>query len=375
MIVVNKKIDQSRVTFTPAFFKRSYQAWKQGSHRELIAMMKEAETDYMVTGCMQGRKAGFMRDIQVKAFDEENPKDRDRAEWYESVLSRLNLRSLMKAIMQARSYRYSVIDFDWEVIAGKQVPVRFKHFDQKYFVYDRDEDRLKIDFGKVKKEIPSETLVCESEEMPFMLPVLLCFILKEHGMEAWASFIENWGEAMIIGYYPPGSSEEVKKQLEDGVNTIAASSRGTAPKGSEIDIKETSRSTGDHQKFKEACDDGIAISILGHANATKQSAGLHVGENSAPFKPMQFISIDDLYYLDEQFNALIRIIDDRNYGDGRYPQVMTSKPDQIGLETRMKLIDMAYRHGGIIPPGEYRKMGIDIENTEPLSRTDPFRYD
>lgn len=373
MIAVNKKIGNQRVTFNPDFFKRAYESYKNGNHRDLIAMMKEAETDYMVSGCLQGRRAGFMRDVQITPFDEDNSADIERGKWYEGILKRLRTRSFFKAIMQARAYKYSVIDFDWEVIGGRQVPVRHKFFDQKYFVYDKDDDSLKIDWGKTKEDIPETALICESEDMAFMIPVLSCFILKEHGLETWASFIENWGEAMIIGYYPPGASDEVKDEVDKAVNQIGAASRGSAPKGTDIDIKETSRNTGDHKDFTEAADKGISISILGHANATQQSAGMHIGENQAPFKPMQFISIDDLFFIDENIDRLIQIIHDRNFNDGRYPQAMTSKPDQIGLDTRIKLIDMAWRHGASIPPEEYRRMGIRIDNTENLQKTDPFQ--
>ena len=375
MIAVNKKIGTSRVTFTPAFYKRAYEAYKRGSFREIISMMKEAETDSLVSGCIQGRRAGYMRDFHIQPYDADDSRDQERADFYKQVFQGMRLRSLFKHIMQAKKYTYSVIDFEWETTESSLVPVGFEFFEQKYFRYDpEDKKTLKIDFGdKDLRDIPETALVCESEDMPFMLPVLRDYILKEHGLEAWASFIENWGEAMIIGYYPPGVGDEFKKDLEDAVNNIASSSRGTAPKGSEIEIKETNRTTGDHKDFKEAADTGIAISILGHANAVQQSSGLHVGENMAPFQPMEHISIDDLYFLDENMDQLIKIIHDQNFGDGRYPRFMTDKPDQIGLELRMKILDMTWRHGGVIPPTEYRKLGIDIENETPLSRTDPFR--
>lgn len=375
MIAVNKKIGLSRVTFTPAFYRRAYEAYKRGNHRELIAMMKEAETDSLVSGCIQGRRAGYMQDLHINPYDPDNSADQERADWYRSLFKQLKLRSLFKAIISAKKYKYSVIDFTWEIDENHQVPVSFEAFDQKYFTYDPgDDNKLKIDFGrKDLRDIPEETLVCESEDMPFMLPVLRDYILKEFGLEAWASFIENFGEAFIIGYYPPGAGDEFKKDVDDAVNSIAASSRGSAPKGTEVEIKESNRSTGDHKDFKETCDTGISISILGHANAVQQSSGMSVGENQAPFKPMEFISIDDLYFVDECMDQLIKIIHDRNFGDGRYPSAMTSKPDQMGLDLRMKVLDMTWRHGGIIPPSEYAKLGIHLENEDPLQRTDPFR--
>lgn len=376
MITVNKKIGTHRVTFTPSFFRRAYEQYKNGYHRELIAMMKEVEIDSLVSGCLQGRKAGYQRELNIEPYDREDARDAERAEFYKEVFSRLKVRSLFKAIMQARRYRYSVIDFDWEVIDGRQVPVAFTAFDQKYFAYDvKGDGRLKIDFNRELKEIPPEALVCESDETPFMLPVLRDYILKEFGLQAWASFIETFGEGLIIGYYPPNADESMRRELDNAVNTIAASSRGTAPKGTEIEIKESNKSTGDHQKFTEACDTGIAISILGHANAVRQSGGLHVGENQAPFKPMQFISIDDLYFVDEQLDELVKNIHERNFGDSRYPNVVTSKPDQLGMKERRENLKLAWEMGFGISPDDVRKLGVDIDPEEERKyKTDPFTY-
>lgn len=377
MIAVNKDINNyiQRVSFTPAFYSRAYQSYKNGSHRELIAMMKEAATDSLVSGCIQGRAAGFMRDLQIKPFDPDNTQDQERADFYKEVFSGLRTRSLFKAIMQARAYKFSVIDFEWDMIEGRQVPVRFKFFDQKYFGYDPQDDVLKIDRNNSYEDIPPDALVCESEDTPYMLPVLRDYILKEFGLEAWASFLENWGEPLVIGYYPPGSSPDVKEAVDSAVNTIAGSSRGSAPKGSEIDIKESGRGSGDHKEFlKDACNKGIAISILGHANAVEQSTA-QIGQNDAPFKPMQFISIDDLYYIDEQIDALVKNIHNRNFGDQRYPSCVTAKPDQIGMKERRENLRLAYNMGFLIHPDDIRKLGVQIDpEEEPQRKQDPFNF-
>ena len=338
-------------------------------------MMKEAMVDSMVTGCVQARKAGYMRELQIKPFDGEDSRDQERADLYKEIFSRLQTRSLFKHIMQARMYKYSVIDFEWAVIDGKQVPTRYKFFDQKYFQYDTNGDgRLKIDINNNLEEIPPEVLVCESDDTPFMLPVLRDYILKEFGLEAWASFIETFGEGMIIGYYPPNSSQSVKDALDEAVNTIAASSRGTAPKGTDIEIKEANRSTGDHRDFKDASDEGISISILGHANAAKQS-NTQIGQNESQFKPMQFISIDDLYFIDECLDQMVKTIHDRNFGDSRYPSVLTSKPDQVGMKERRENIRLWWNMGFTISPNEGRKLGIEVDpDDEPQQKTDPFQY-
>ncbi|MEQ9309694.1 MAG: DUF935 family protein [Balneolaceae bacterium] len=374
MINVKKNIGQSRVSFSPSFYKRAYDAFKNGSHRELISMMKEAETDTLITGCLSGRQAGYQQMLSFEPFDPDNDQDKERAEWFQKVFKKLKQRTLFKAIMNAKKYKFQVIEFEFPLIEGLRQPISFEAWDQKYFVYDiKGDGKLKIDQNKKLEDIPDGVLVVESDDMPIMLPPLKDYILKEFGVQAWASFIETFGEGFIIGYYPAGSGDDIKQELDTAVNALAASSRGTAPKGTEIEIHESKRNTGDHEKFVKAGEKGIAISICGHANAVEQS-GAQIGESSAPFKPAQNISIDDLYFIDEAINELIQITYDLNWTDQRYPTAITAKPDSIGMEERRKNLDMWYRMGFTINPAEGKKLGIMVDPDDEPQKNNPFGY-
>lgn len=361
-IPVNRKIGIPQVRFNPTFYKTAYKQYRQGVYAEVIEMFNRAEADSHVTGCLLGRKAGFQQHFTVTSYDD-NSKSIERADFIKSIIMNLDYRQLFKDIFEAKLKKFSVIDFEWEVVQGKQVPIEHELLEHKYFRYDPKDGILKINAGKQLIEIPpGEGLVCEARGMPAMLPVLRDFILKEFGLESWAGFIEVFGEGIIIGKYPPGSDPDFVQAVEDAVTAIARSSRGTLPDGAEIEIKETQRSTGDHNMFVENSNRGISITLLGHANAVEQSKGLQVGENLTQYKVKREIAVDDMFFIDNQMQKLVRMIWDRNFGDGKYPVFALDKKEQPDVKERLEVLDLAYNHGVGINADEYRKLDLDVED-------------
>jgi len=370
MIKVNTKIGTPPVRFTPQFYKTAYQQYRRGIFRDLIEMMNRAEIDSHIAGCLVGRKAGFQREFSIVPYSD-NESDIQRAQWVNNALMQLQTRTLFKDIHEAVLKKYAVIDFEWDIIDGKQVPIDHISLEQKYFRYK--DGVLKIDFGKELKDIPPEALVCETKEIPILLPVLRDYILKEFGLESWAGFIETFGEGIIIGKYPPGASTDFKTEVETAVNAIARSSRGIMPDGADIDIIEAKRSTGDHETFVETANKGISISILGHENAVQQSKSLQVGENLSQYKVKREIAVDDMYFIDNCVQKLVRILIDRNYGDGKYPVFKMDKKEPPNIKERLDVLDLAFNHGLKINPDEYRKLDLFVyEDQEPLEKTSLF---
>jgi phage gp29-like protein len=370
MLTVNKKIGISNVQFTPNYYKNAYRQYQQGYYKDLIEMMKRAAVDSHVAGCLLGRRSGFQREFSLLPFDD-TALDRERAEWLRSMFTKISMRSLFKAIHEATLYKFVVIDFEWDTNDNKHVICGFKKFEQRYFKYRESE--LKIDFGNNQKDIPNEALICENEDNPVMLPVLRDYILKDFGLESWAGFIETFGEGIIIGKYPAGADSTVKSEIETAVNNIARSSRGTMPENANIEVVGYESRIGSHDKFIEAADRGISITILGHENAVSQSKGLQVGENITSYRVKCEIAKDDMFFIDEQMQKVVNTVCERNFSDGRFPVFVTDKSDPVNVKEWLDVIDTAYNHGVIIDPDDYRKVGLKIaEEQEPVQKLNPF---
>lgn len=362
---VDEKVGTTRVKFTPRFYKRAYKQYKRGYYSLLIEMMNQTETDSHVFGCLNARRSGVQREFKIIPYEN----DESGAEWMEDILKELNMRSLFKAIQEAILKKFVVIDFEWDVIDGNQVPIRYKKYEHKYFKYD-DNDKLKIINGAELEDIPDDTLVAETDEVPVLLPVLRDFILKTFGVESWASFLEVFGEGIIIGKYPSGAGKEKKDELKKAVRAIAQSSRGTAPKDTEFEIKEAQRNTGDHADFVHVADNGMSVAILGHENAVKNTDGMQVGENQSSYFAKKDIVINDLYFIDEIMQGVVNNIWQRNRGNSNYPRIETVKPKTIDVQQRLDVLDLYLRNGGRADPEDFRKLGVTVPEDQEYIQKD-----
>jgi len=369
-IDIKKVTGFPRVQFTPAYYQKAVKAFRNGSYGLVIEMMSQAALDSHVAGCIGGRQAGYKQEHVVTPYDETD-KDRDRAAWLQDeVFDKLRFRDLMDDIHEARLFKFSVIDFDWDIVSGLRAPVEHEKYEHKYFAYDPDDGILKTVNGLKYEEIPETVMVCETRKTPVLIPVTRDYILKVHGLESWASFIERFGEPFILGYYPPGCEKEIKDELYTAVKAIARSGAGIAPDQRDgagnkmIEMLETHRTTGDHKDYKEACDKGIAISILGHANAVEQGQGMQVGENLGQYKVRRDIAVDDMFFNEQYINKLIRMIYDLNWTDARYPKITFDKKEPKSQKDLLDAVDMFHRHGGTVPVENYTRLGVIVEDDQ-----------
>lgn len=365
---VNRQPGRPAVVFTPAFFKSVYKQYRDGNLAYLIEMMRQSEIDSYVSGCLKGRRAGFKRDWVIEPASSES-RDTERAAWLTEIFKNLQIRDLLEDIQDPLLYAYKVIDFEWDVRDGKQVVLNHVSIDQAHFKVDSKDSILKIDWGGRLEEIPDTALVCRNRKQPDMLPVTRDFILKNFGLDSWASFLETFGEPFILGKYPPGSDQDVKDELQKGLDALARSSRGIIPEGSTVEIVEAAKSTADHEKFHDACNRGIAITLLGHANSVEQSGGAQIGENLVPWRAGRAVADDDMAWCEQWMDRLIRMHVDRNFGDGRYAHFRLSKKDPPSTQEVVNALDTAYRHGVELAIENYTALGIKVtEGQGPVKR-------
>jgi len=373
MMNVNNQIGITYVDFSPSFFKRAVANYKQGYFKEIIALFEQSEMDSYVGGCIEGRQDGYKRDWRVTEVSQ-SAKDVAVKDFVESVFMGIDMYDLFDFIHDARLKEFSVIDLTWDIISGKQIITKAEKVNQKYFRRDyKDKKRLKIDWGNRLEEIPPDAaLVCESVKIPLLIPVARDFILKEFGIESWASFIETFGEPFIMGRYPAGADETFKSELEAAVNKLAMSSRGIAPEGSSIEIIESRKGTSDHKQFTEKAETGISITLLGHENAVRNSPGLQVGENQAPYKAARAKVVSDITFIEKHIYHLVKMLVDRNFDAvQKYPIFKIDNSEPINVKERLSVIDSAYSKGYKVSADEYAKLGLTkADDQEPFLMRD-----
>ncbi len=357
MLNINRRIYPPRVSFSPGFFKNAVKQYRAGYVRDLIGLMEEAEIDSHTSGCLIGRMAGFSSAWRITEFSG-GKEDLEVCDFVRSVLGNLDMNKLFRDIFDALLKKFSVVELNWEVKKGRHLVSSAEKINQRYFRII-DENRVVIDWLNETKEIPEEAaLVLYSDKNPVLLSVLRDYILKEFGLKSWVSFIETFGEAFIIGKYPPGADRNFRDEVEKGVLALGNSSRGIAPQGTDLEIIESKRNSGDHEKLVKTCDRGISVAILGHANAVENSSGLQVGQNMAAYQVKREIAISDICFIEAGINRLIRMLVDRNFTVKGYPGFSIDKSKPVNITEHLQIIKQAYEQGYKIHPDEYNKLGL-----------------
>ncbi len=369
MLQIQKTDGRVPVSFTTDYYKRAVKQYYNGYTAELIALMEQAEIDSHTAGCLMGRFAGFGGNWKLTEFSD-NSKDKEIRDFINSVFANLNLRELFEDIFDAKLKKFSVIELFWEVANGYQVIKSTRKHNQRYFHFEHTNSRVKINTGTNTQEIPEySAIVPIYTRNPILLSVLRDYILKEYGLKNWLSFIETFGEAFIIGKYPPGADYKFKINMQEGINALGASSRGIFPQGSDIEIMESKRTTGDHDKFITNCDKGISITLLGHANAVENSKGMQLGNNLSAYQVKREIAISDILFIEEYINKIVRMLTERNFNTGNAPIFSIDKSRPINIQEKLNIISQAYEQGYTIHPDEYAKLGLyKYENQKPLSK-------
>ena len=366
LLQINTNIRTSPVQFTPSFYKRAYRNYQNGDFRDFIALCDRAEIDSFIGGCMTARTAGYKKDWTITPASENN-QDVEIADWLKNIFSDIGIRELFDSIVDAKMKNYSVTGIIWDIVDGKQVPVEFDYYEQKYFRYDKD-GILKVDWGNTLKDIPKDgALVVEYKKKPIFLNVLKDFIRKEFGEDNWSSFLETFGEPFVIGTY---QSADQRSDLEEAVNAIASSTRGVKPENAEIEIMESKRSAGDHKNYVEDAKRGISFVLLGHEGASGNKQGAQIGENLETFKVKHEVAVGDMFFIQDHFNQLIRKIVQRNFNVKEMPRLNIDKTNAIDDNVRLDAIRTAYDIGGEIEPSVFLQYGIKLKNTDSLKKAD-----
>lgn len=373
MLTVNQKMTLVPASLTASFYKLARNAMERGYMGYLLSLFQLAEEDAYISGCLIARRAGFKRSYTITPATD-SPADQRAAELITLTLGELPVWEIFECIVNARMYGYSVLGLNWEIQNGLQVPTSVKSYPQKYFCRDPKDKRLKLDYGTTLKNIPENSAaVFEFDGVPILMKILKEYILKEGGVQSWANFIEVFGNPFVFGFYPPGSSDKIKTELETGIKSVGQSTTGIAPSGTDIKILESQKNTGDHSDFELARKKNISMALLGHEEAAGSSKTMSIGENKNGLEVKKEIAIDDMVYIEAAMRQIIQMVIDRNIVVTRYPKISIDKSDVIDTKTKLEALRIALDGGAEVDAKFMAQFGIPIVNPDqPLKITNPL---
>ncbi len=95
---------------------------------------------------------------------------------------------------------------------------------------------------------------------------------------------------------------------------------------------------------------------------------MQVGENLSAYRVKHEVAVDDIYFIEAQIAALIKMLVNRNFNTRVYPGFTIDKTGAIDVKERLEVIRLAYSMGKKIDPAEFARLGIKVyeDETDPL---------
>lgn len=294
-----------------------------------IENMRELSSDAHVWSSIQSRKSGTLSlDWNVDDTD------------IQELINKLNYEETSTVILDALFYGFSVIEIIWEDKNGKIIPKRLKTLAIENFSFDSDGEIL-IN-GKNTKINRHKLLIIKnnsSARNPYGEAILTrCYWpvkFKNAGFRFWANYMERFGNPLVVGKYPRGTTNEDAEKLLDHLSNLAEDSAVVSPDDVNIEIKDANNygTSAMYSELIDKCNAEISKAILSQTLTSEVSAGSKAAAETHLKVRSQVIE-SDIKLLESAWNQLIGKIYELNYYNSSKP---IFRIDKTELEAGFKL--------------------------------------
>ncbi|WP_080058969.1 phage portal protein family protein [Spirosoma aerolatum] len=216
-------------------------------------------------------------------------------------------RQLLKHILDARFYGYSLVGVDFVGQTTSLVP-RPHVVPSKHLVVATPYDQTGIDYSQP----PYTSLylaVGEEDDLGLLISAVPLVLLKRGDVSDWATFNELFGQPLRKGTYNPLDPAQ-KTQVEQALANLGSSAWVAMPDGSSVEFIESSGKTGAKDTYfglADYLDKGMSKLIVGQTMTTQDGSSKSQGEVHE--RVADNITQDDqdhiLSYLNEQGVAML----------------------------------------------------------------------
>ena len=239
---------------TDALTRRDIASWRQAwqlainveepSRRYLLDIYRDVDADGHVTGCI-GQRKGFVKAKSFKLTQPDGTADKEALKYFDTIW----FKQLMDYVLDSRYWGYSLIQLG-DVITLPNGILGFdgvelinrKHVIPEHHVVVRcqgDSWRTGIDYHQA----PWNDYLIEAgdpHDLGLYLKAALHTIPKKNDLAFWDTFAEMFGMPMRVAKTISRDENDIRK-IERMMDTMGAEGYAVLPEGTEVDIKESSR--------------------------------------------------------------------------------------------------------------------------------------
>lgn len=254
---------------------------------------------------------GFLRGIVSKRVNSVLNKkikflDKEGKEVEElSKLIRTNTgRELITKIIESVIWGISGVEFK----VGKEFEfeeIPRKHIKPEKGIITKSQYGVSFENGFKIDELPFVWVIGKKNDLGLLLACSLYAIYKRGNFGDWAQYVEIFGQPVrIMEYdaYDTKTKEELKTILTKSGNSLAM----MIPKQASFKMLDGKSSNGDgklQNTFKDACNEEMAIAILGNTETTSSSSGSGYAQSKEHGEQQDEITASDLIYVENLLNS------------------------------------------------------------------------
>ena len=254
---------------------------------------------------------GFLRGIINKRIDSvlnKKLKFLDREGNQNEVVTKLMRsktgRKLIRQILESIFWGVSGVEFKiGEKFCFEEI--QRKHIKPEKGLVSKSQYGFSESEGFKIKDLPFVWVIGEKRDLGLLLACSMYAIYKRGNFGDWAQYVEIFGQPVrIMEYdaYDTQTKEELKKILNESGNSLAM----MIPKQATFQMLDGKASNGDGKLqggFKEACNEEMAIAILGNTETTSSSSSSGYAQSKEHGEQQDEITASDLIFVENELNS------------------------------------------------------------------------
>jgi len=243
------------------------------------------EKDAYLASLLQTRKQAVLAlDYEVLPADE-SPEAKRIAEEVTRLLHQIDLEDILLDLLDAIAKGLSVVTIRWEYQRQErqQVPAEFIWIHQRELLYDTQTGELRMRTAEGPSSIPYGAALIHRykaksgspQRAGLLRSLAWLYLFKNYAIKDWVTFLEKFGQPLVLGKYDPQASKDELNALKEAVAVIGPEGRGVISKATEIEFKEAQRTgTADaYSRFVELMEREMAVAVTGTSLSSFDGSG------------------------------------------------------------------------------------------------------
>lgn len=355
---------------TPERLSGLLHASEQGdatAYLELAEEMEEKDLHYLsVLGTR--KRAVSQLPIEVDAASDDPEHERD-ARLVRDWLKRDTLEIELFDILDAVGKGFSVVEIVWKFTADAWLPERLKWRDPRWFEFDRtDGETLRLKTNGPSEELAGFKYITHVHPAKSGLPIrgglarpaAWAYLFKNYSIKDWVTFLDAYGMPLRVGRYENGTTEDNIRLLMRALAQLGSDAAAAFPKSMEVEfIDRKGGESGDvFERLATWADLQVSKAVLGQTSTTDAVAGgLGSGQATTHNDVRGDIERADAKLLAATLNRdLVQPMVMLNHGlRDKYPRIRIGRPDQVDLETFLKVVEAARKYGIDVGRAHFRQ--------------------